>query len=294
MPTINSFHAARLRPRRHLGVRSRQHALSASPQSLAAGRRPHPRLRRRLPESVEGRGLPRAEGLLQALRHHHARADDRARLEPDDYLDFVHQIDHSPLEPNPALGAALEKLPGRKLILTNGTRKHADAVMRRLEIAPAFRGRVRHRRRRARAEAAPQDLRAVSRAHDVDRDQGRDVRGSRAQSGSAARARHDHGAGGAGRPARGVPRGSGSWKAATRPCRSRHRRSRRLSRADRRAPLKPAALARSAAPARQARCRQCRHRSGAASTASLRGEGARERSCAASATALWMTASPTR
>ena len=59
-------------------------------------------------------------------------------LDPDAYLDYVHQIDHSPLEPNPALGAALEKLPGRKLILTNGTRKHADAVMRRLEIHQHF------------------------------------------------------------------------------------------------------------------------------------------------------------
>jgi putative hydrolase of the HAD superfamily len=59
-------------------------------------------------------------------------------LNPDDYLDYVHQIDHSPLEPNPALGAALARLPGRKLILTNGTRKHADAVMRRLEIAQHF------------------------------------------------------------------------------------------------------------------------------------------------------------
>ena len=46
-------------------------------------------------------------------------------ISSDDYLDFVHRIDHSPLTPNPALGAALEKLPGRKLILTNGTRKHA-------------------------------------------------------------------------------------------------------------------------------------------------------------------------
>ena len=79
-------------------------------------------------------------------------------LKPDDYLEFVHQIDHSPLTPNPALGAALEKLPGRKLILTNGTRKHADAVMKRLAVAPAFRGRVRHRRRRARAEAVAENL----------------------------------------------------------------------------------------------------------------------------------------
>jgi putative hydrolase of the HAD superfamily len=59
-------------------------------------------------------------------------------LKPDDYLEFVHQIDHSPLEPNPALGAALEKLPGRKLILTNGTRKHAVAVMQRLGIHQHF------------------------------------------------------------------------------------------------------------------------------------------------------------
>ena len=48
------------------------------------------------------------------------------------------QIDHSPLTPNPALGAALEKLPGRKLILTNGTRKHADAVMQKLDIHHHF------------------------------------------------------------------------------------------------------------------------------------------------------------
>ena len=59
-------------------------------------------------------------------------------MKSDDYLEFVHKIDHSPLEPNPTLGAALEKLPGRKLVLTNGTRKHADAVMKRLEIDRHF------------------------------------------------------------------------------------------------------------------------------------------------------------
>jgi putative hydrolase of the HAD superfamily len=59
-------------------------------------------------------------------------------LNPDEFLDYVHKIDHSPLQPNPALGAALEKLPGRKLILTNGTRAHADAVMRRLEVHGHF------------------------------------------------------------------------------------------------------------------------------------------------------------
>jgi putative hydrolase of the HAD superfamily len=59
-------------------------------------------------------------------------------MAPDDFLNFVHQVDHSSLEPNPALGLALERLPGRKLILTNGTRRHADAVLARLGLAGHF------------------------------------------------------------------------------------------------------------------------------------------------------------
>src|SRR6516162_7297138 len=59
-------------------------------------------------------------------------------LNPDRFLEVVHEIDHSPLTPDPALGAAIAGLPGRKLILTNGTRAHAEAVMRRLEIEQHF------------------------------------------------------------------------------------------------------------------------------------------------------------
>ena len=59
-------------------------------------------------------------------------------MKPDDFLEFVHEIDHSPLIPNPTLGDALERLPGRKLILTNGTRKHAEAVMKALDIDKHF------------------------------------------------------------------------------------------------------------------------------------------------------------
>src|SRR4051812_3427890 len=59
-------------------------------------------------------------------------------MKPDDFLEFVHQIDHSPLEPNPALGAAIEELPGRKLVLTNGTRRHAEAVLSRLALDRHF------------------------------------------------------------------------------------------------------------------------------------------------------------
>jgi putative hydrolase of the HAD superfamily len=59
-------------------------------------------------------------------------------MAPDGFLDFVHQIDHSPLEANPALGHAIERLPGRKLILTNGTRHHAAKVLARLELERHF------------------------------------------------------------------------------------------------------------------------------------------------------------
>jgi putative hydrolase of the HAD superfamily len=56
----------------------------------------------------------------------------------DDYLAYVHQIDHSPLEPNPAMGAAIARLPGRKLILTNGSTDHVDAVLARLGLTSHF------------------------------------------------------------------------------------------------------------------------------------------------------------
>ena len=59
-------------------------------------------------------------------------------MEPDDFLDYVHQIDHSPLQANAALGQAIARLRGRKLILTNGTRRHAQAVLARLKLEHHF------------------------------------------------------------------------------------------------------------------------------------------------------------
>ena len=59
-------------------------------------------------------------------------------ISPDAFLAYVHDIDHSPLEPNPKLGAAIDALPGRKLVLTNGTRLHAENVLDRLGIADHF------------------------------------------------------------------------------------------------------------------------------------------------------------
>src|SRR6266849_2716195 len=59
-------------------------------------------------------------------------------MQPDDFLDYVHQIDHSPLQADAALARAIAKLAGRKLILTNGTRRHAQAVLERLKLEHHF------------------------------------------------------------------------------------------------------------------------------------------------------------
>ncbi|ALK08335.1 pyrimidine 5'-nucleotidase [Blastochloris viridis] len=61
-------------------------------------------------------------------------------LDPAEFLHFVHDIDHSPIEPAPLLGAALAALPGQKLILTNGSVAHAEAVTGRLGLSHHFDG----------------------------------------------------------------------------------------------------------------------------------------------------------
>ena len=59
-------------------------------------------------------------------------------IDPADFLDFAHEIDLTLLDPNPALGAAIAALPGRKLILTNGSRGHAENVAGKLGILDQF------------------------------------------------------------------------------------------------------------------------------------------------------------
>ncbi len=59
-------------------------------------------------------------------------------LEPGRFLAYVHDIDVSAVEPDPALGAAIAALPGRKVIFTNGSVSHAENVIRRLGIADFF------------------------------------------------------------------------------------------------------------------------------------------------------------
>lgn len=64
----------------------------------------------------------------------------RHGIEPETFLAYVHDIDHSVLEGAPRLEAALARLPGRKLIFTNGSERHAVNVLDRLGISRHFEG----------------------------------------------------------------------------------------------------------------------------------------------------------
>lgn len=59
-------------------------------------------------------------------------------LEPAAFLDYVHEIDLSGLVPDGALAAALFRLPGRRIVYTNGSARHARRVLEALDLATAF------------------------------------------------------------------------------------------------------------------------------------------------------------
>jgi putative hydrolase of the HAD superfamily len=61
-------------------------------------------------------------------------------MDPQAFLDTVHEIDLAPIEADPALAAALDALPGRKIVYTNGTVAHAERVMAKLGIEHHFEG----------------------------------------------------------------------------------------------------------------------------------------------------------
>jgi putative hydrolase of the HAD superfamily len=59
-------------------------------------------------------------------------------IDPTPYLEDVHDIDLSEVPPAPALSAALGRLPGRKLVYTNGSREHARRVTRAIGLDGCF------------------------------------------------------------------------------------------------------------------------------------------------------------
>jgi putative hydrolase of the HAD superfamily len=59
-------------------------------------------------------------------------------VEPERFLAFVHDIDLSPIAADSSLAAALARLPGRRIVYTNGSARHAERVIDKLGLAGLF------------------------------------------------------------------------------------------------------------------------------------------------------------
>ena len=64
----------------------------------------------------------------------------RHEVDPAVFLEYVHNIDLAPISADPMLTEALEKLPGRKVIFTNGSTAHAENITRHIGIDHHFEG----------------------------------------------------------------------------------------------------------------------------------------------------------
>ncbi|MBE2275455.1 MAG: pyrimidine 5'-nucleotidase [Rhodobacteraceae bacterium] len=60
------------------------------------------------------------------------------RIEPGEYLAAVHDIDFSPLLPDPALAAAIAALPGRRIVFTNADTVYARKVLEKRGFSGLF------------------------------------------------------------------------------------------------------------------------------------------------------------
>src|SRR3954468_2473477 len=62
------------------------------------------------------------------------------RIDPHDFLAFVHEIDLSCVPPDPALVAVMGQLRGRKIVHTNGSVRHAERLLDHLGVSDSFCG----------------------------------------------------------------------------------------------------------------------------------------------------------
>jgi putative hydrolase of the HAD superfamily len=89
-------------------------------------------------------GLPHDDALALQKRYLHEHGTTLAGLmarhdvDPQAFLDEVHDVALDALTPDPALKTALARLPGRRLVFTNGDARHAERVLDKLDIARQF------------------------------------------------------------------------------------------------------------------------------------------------------------
>ena len=60
------------------------------------------------------------------------------KLEPEEFLDYVHDVEHPELKKNDQLVSKIRILEGKKIIFTNATSKHAKKILKILELEHDF------------------------------------------------------------------------------------------------------------------------------------------------------------
>ncbi len=93
---------------------------------------------------------------------------DNHGVDPEIFLARCHEIDHSVVPPSPALDAALHRLDGRKLIFTNGSVRHAEAVTGRRGVPPPVEARFDSAAADYVPKPAPGPYRELLARHDLD------------------------------------------------------------------------------------------------------------------------------
>jgi putative hydrolase of the HAD superfamily len=102
-------------------------------------------IERRMTEFVAREtGLPQDEALALQKRYLHEHGTTLAGLmanhgvDPGRFLDEVHDVALDRITPDSALVDALVRLPGRRLVFTNGSGWHAERVLAHLGVAELF------------------------------------------------------------------------------------------------------------------------------------------------------------
>jgi putative hydrolase of the HAD superfamily len=89
-------------------------------------------------------GLGPVEARALQKRYYHEHGTTLAGLmanhgvDPREFLDEVHEISLDRLEPDAELARGLRRLPGRRLVFTNGSERHARRVLDALGIEALF------------------------------------------------------------------------------------------------------------------------------------------------------------
>ena len=62
------------------------------------------------------------------------------KINPDEYLDYVHQINYDVVSPNEGLKNTIQELKGKKYIFTNANYGHVEKVLEKLKMENIFDG----------------------------------------------------------------------------------------------------------------------------------------------------------